>query len=165
MTSAEGFANAFIERIEDGFRANDGPYPVVNAQDNAAVEPVMNTIPWFQHRAVTRQGGVHAYETEFRTEVARGLGIQARHLAGILLALDEGDDIVAGRNKGVGIFEGAADLVAIDGQRTVSVLTTSFVFCTISLHKTASSMIQTGGCQYTGGSCEDPQEGRSVGAR
>ena len=82
----------------------------------------MHSVAWFQHWTVTGQGGVHTYETEFRTEVARWRRIKARHLAGILLALDEGDDIVARRNKGVGIFERAADLVTINGQRTMSVL-------------------------------------------
>ena len=83
----------------------------------------MHAIAGFQHWTVTGQGGVHTYETEFRTEVARWRRIEARHLAGILLALDEGDDIVARRNKGIGILKGAADSGSIDGQRTVSVLT------------------------------------------
>ena len=55
----------------------------------------MHSVAWFQHGTVTGQGGVHTYETEFRAEVARWRRIEARHLAGILLALDEGDDIVA----------------------------------------------------------------------
>ena len=68
---------------------------VVLAYEDAAVEPVMHSVAWFQHWTVTGQGGVHTYETEFRTEVARWCRVEARHLAGILLALDEGDDIVA----------------------------------------------------------------------
>ena len=60
----------------------------------------------------------------FRIQVSFDrLRSQQGHLAGILLALDEGDDIVARRNKGVSIFEGATDPVAIDGQRTVSEFT------------------------------------------
>lgn len=125
----------------------------------------MDAVSRFDHRTPAGESAIRANERQLLAEVARGSRIKARHLAGILLALDEGDPIVAGRNKGIGILKRAADFGSINGQRTVSKLTTSFVFCTISLHKTASSMIQTGGCQYAGGSCEDPQEGRSVGAR
>ena len=68
---------------------------MILAYENATIQTVVHSVAWFQHGTVTGQGGVHTYETEFRTEVARWRRIKARHLAGILLALDEGDDIVA----------------------------------------------------------------------
>lgn len=123
VTSTDRLANPFIQWVKGCLRVNQRAKTIVLTNADATIQSSMDSIAWFQHRAVTRQGGVHTYEWEFWTEVARGSRIEARHLAGILLALDEGDDIVAGWNKGVGIFEGAADLVAIDGQRTVSVLT------------------------------------------
>lgn len=83
----------------------------------------MNCISGLEHGAVARKGAVGANELQLWAEVAWSVGIQTRHLTGILLALDKVDGVVPSRNKGVGIFERAADFVAIDGQRTVSVLT------------------------------------------
>ena len=80
----------------------------------------MNSIPGFNHGTPARQGAVSAHERQLLAEVTRWsridlrssllpLGIaqaslalrsltrslEYRHFAGILLALDEGDDIVA----------------------------------------------------------------------
>ena len=83
----------------------------------------MNAVSGFNQGTPARQGAVSAHERQLLAEVTRWSRIEARHFAGILLALDEGDLIVAGRNKGIGILEGAADLGSINGQRTVSALT------------------------------------------
>ena len=84
----------------------------------------MDAVSGFEHGAPARKGTISVNKLELLAKVARGSRIEARHLAGILLALDEGDDIVAGWNKGISIFESAANTNAIDSKVTVSVLTT-----------------------------------------
>lgn len=126
----------------------------------------MDAIPRLNHGAPAMKGAVDADKRQFLAKVARGMGVKARHLASVLIALDQGDGVVTSRYLTVRVFQRVANTgTTVNGQDTVSELTTSFVFCAISIYKTASPMIQTGGCQYAGGRCEDPQEGRSDGAR
>ncbi len=81
----------------------------------------MYAITWFYHWTVTGQHTVRTDEFHLGAEVAWGLNVKARHLASVLLALDESDDILASGNAGIGIFEGVAYASAIDGEATVSV--------------------------------------------
>lgn len=83
----------------------------------------MNSIPRFEHRTVAWKCTVDADKLKLGAQIARSVRIEERHFAGILFALDKVDGVVPSGNKGIDIFERAADLVAIDGQRTVSVLT------------------------------------------
>ena len=53
---------------------------VVLANQDAAIKPVVDTIPWLQHRTPAWKGGVVANELELRTKVTRSVSIQARHL-------------------------------------------------------------------------------------
>ena len=82
----------------------------------------MNTIPWLDHGTPARKGAVGTNKRQLLAEVARGMGIQAGHLAGVLLALDQGDGVVASRRKAIGIFESAAyPGTTVYGQVTLTV--------------------------------------------
>ena len=86
----------------------------------------MNSVPWFQHRAITREdrveGGGLRVEGLF-AQRAWCLRVQHWHFSGVLLALGKGEGVIASRCQGVGVFEGIADTEAVDGEVTVSVLT------------------------------------------
>ena len=69
-----------------------------------------------------------------QAEVARGLSIETGHLAGVLFALDEGEDVLAGGDAGIAVFEGVADAIAIDGEVTVGVLTFNAGSCYNDIH-------------------------------
>ena len=65
------------------------------AYEDAAVQAATDAVAGFEHGAPAGYGAVVADEWQLLAEVARWSRMEARHLAGILLALDEGDDIVA----------------------------------------------------------------------
>ena len=101
VSSADGLPDSLIEWIKCSPWMYQAIQAVVLTNQYTTVEPVVNSVPRFNHRAPARDGGVVANE---------------------LLTLQERDDILTSRNKGIGIFERAADLVSINGQRTMSVL-------------------------------------------
>jgi hypothetical protein len=87
----------------------------------------MNTIPGLDHGTPARKGAVGADKRQLLAEVARGMGIEARHLASVLSALDQGDGVVASRYLTVSVFQRIANTGAtVNGQDAVCELTTSF---------------------------------------
>jgi len=87
----------------------------------------MNTIPWLDHGTPARKGAVGTNKRQLLAEVARGMGIQARHLASVLLALDQGDGVVPSRYLTICVFKRIANTgTTVNGQDAVSELTTCF---------------------------------------
>ena len=103
---------------------DEGAEAVVAANEDAAVETVVDSVAGLELRAPTRKGAVVADEGQLRTLAARRVRVQAGHLAGVLLALDEGDGVFPGRDLAIGVFEGVADAGAVDGEVAVGVFTT-----------------------------------------
>ena len=68
---------------------DDATEAIVLANHYTSVQPVVNAIAWLEHRAVARKGAVSADKAELLAEVTWWVWIQARHLAGVLLAFDQ----------------------------------------------------------------------------
>ena len=123
MATADGFADTLIQGIESRFGVNEAAEAVVAAYEDAAVGTVVDSVAGLEHRAPTRKGAVVADKVQLRTLAAGRMRVEAGHLAGVLLALDEGDGIFPGRDLAVGVFEGVADAGAVDGEMAVGVFT------------------------------------------
>lgn len=84
----------------------------VFAYEYRAVGPAISSIAGGKHRAVPGHVGVVAYEFELRALAAVGLS-EEKHLAGMLVALDDPDGVGAFRETGVGVLEGGAHLLVL----------------------------------------------------
>ena len=104
VATLDGFADAVVEGVECGLGVQEAVDAMVLANQDAAVEAVVDAVSGVNHGTPARQGAVSAHERQLLAEVTRWSRSEARHLAGILLALDEGDLVVAWRNKGFGIL-------------------------------------------------------------
>ena len=93
---------------------DEGAEAVVAAYEDAAVGAVVDSVAGFEHRAPAREGAVVAYEGELRTAVTGSVGIETGHLAGILLALQERENIFSGRNHRLSVFEGITNSCSVN---------------------------------------------------
>ena len=94
----------------------------------------MDAVAGLEHGAVARHSAVGTNKLKFRAQITGRVCIKAGHLAGVLLALDEGDGVVTCGNAACGVFEGVADAIAIDGEVTVGVLTFNAGSCYNDIH-------------------------------
>jgi len=83
------------------------------ANEDTSVKTVADSISGLEHRTITGEGGVTTDKIQLGTFGTRRFAIKTNHLAGILMALDEREGIDSGRNTGVGVLEGVADLDAV----------------------------------------------------
>ena len=58
IASADGLSDTFIEGIESGLRMYQTVQAVVLTDQDAAIKPVVDSIPRFEHGTVTRQSAV-----------------------------------------------------------------------------------------------------------
>ena len=124
MATADGFADALIKGIESRFGMDEAAEAVVTTYEDAAVETVVDSVAGLELRAPAREGAVVADKVQLRTLAAGRMRVEAGHLAGVLLALDEGDDVFSSGHARLGVFEGVADAGAVDGEVAVGVFTT-----------------------------------------
>ena len=73
MSSAEGFSNAFIERIEVSFRVDDRTEAITLAYQNTTVQTIVNAIPRLKHRAVAWKRTVVGDKLELLATITRGV--------------------------------------------------------------------------------------------
>jgi len=71
VASGNGFADSLVEGIENIPGLNNATEAVVNTNDNAAVEAVIDAVPGLDLRTVARQGAVSADERQLLAEVTR----------------------------------------------------------------------------------------------
>ena len=95
IATGDRFADSLIEGIENISGLDNATRAVINSYDNASIEAVMDTVAGLDLRTPAGKGAVSADKRQLLAYVTRWSRMEARHLAGILLALDEGDDIVA----------------------------------------------------------------------
>lgn len=101
---------------------DDGVEALVLAYEDAAVETAMDAVAGFEHGTPAGESMVEG----FLAQGAGRIGIQTRHLACMLLALDEGDGVIACRDEAVGVFEGVANLFTVDEEVAVGVFALGF---------------------------------------
>lgn len=94
----------------------------------------MDAVAGLEHGTIARHSAVGTNKLKFRAQITGRVCIQAGHLAGVLFALDEGEDVLAGGDAGIAVFEGVADAIAIDGEVTVGVLTFNAGSCYNDIH-------------------------------
>ena len=123
MATADGFADTLIEGIESRFGVNEAAEAVVAAHEDAAVETVVDSVAGLELGAPAGKGAVVADKVQLRTLAAGRMRVEAGHLAGVLLALDEGDGVFPGGHARLGVLEGVADARAIDGEVAVGAIT------------------------------------------
>lgn len=87
----------------------------VFANEYGTVGSAIGSIAGGKHRAVPGHGGVVAYEFELRALATVDLS-EEKHLAGVLVALDDPDGICAFRETGVGVLEGGAHLLVLGAE-------------------------------------------------
>ena len=58
MAARDGLTYALVERVEDIFGMNQRAKTISLAYQNTAVQAVVNAIPGFQHRTITRKRSV-----------------------------------------------------------------------------------------------------------
>ena len=114
---------------------NERVEAVVLAYEDAAIQAIVNSIPRLKHRTPAWKGGVVADEGQLRALAARSIGVKAQHLSSVLLTLQECYDILACRHTGEGILERIANAIAIDGQLTMSILSSGVISLNCYLHK------------------------------
>ena len=74
---------------------NERTEAIILAYEDRAIEAVMDTVAGLDMWTPARQDAVSVHERQLLAVVTRWSRNEARHLAGILLAADEGDLIVA----------------------------------------------------------------------
>ena len=95
VATLDGFADAVVEGVECGLGMDEGAKAIEAAYEDAAVEAVVDAVAGLDLWTPARQGAVSVHERQLLAVVTRWSRNEARHLAGILLAADEGDLIVA----------------------------------------------------------------------
>ena len=106
---------------------NERVEAVVLAYEDAAVKPVVDSIPGFKHGAVAGKRTVDADKLQLGAQITWGCRIQAWHLASILLTLQERNNILTCRNLSIAVLKGGTDTDSIYGKMAVSVLTFGIV--------------------------------------
>lgn len=134
IASGDRFANALVEGVEGGLGMDQTAKAVVDTNKDAAVEAVVDAVAGLEHGTIARHSAVGTNKLKFRAQITGRVCIQAGHLAGVLFALDEGEDVLAGGDAGIAVFEGVADAIAIDGEVTVGVLTFNAGSCYNDIH-------------------------------
>ena len=95
ISSGNRLSDAIVEGIESGFGVQKGAKAIEAAYEDAAVEAVVDAVAGLDLWTPARQGAVSVHERQLLAEVTGSVRVQTRHLAGVLLAADEGDLIVA----------------------------------------------------------------------
>ena len=101
----------------------------IGSQNDAAVKPLMYSVPGLEHWAIDWQSGVVADEVQLGAGFASDTGLQDKHFAAVLLALVDADLVLALGKCSLGVFCRVADFGIIDEEVAVygiAAMTASF---------------------------------------
>ena len=102
---------------------NERVQAIILANKDTSVQSVVDSVAGFEHGAVAGKRTVDANKLQLGAEVARGLSIEARHLASVLLAFEKSNDILPRWDLSITVLKGGADADTIYAEVAVSVLT------------------------------------------
>lgn len=121
MASFGGLSEDVVDTGECFLGVDEYAGASVFAYEYRAVGSAISSIAGGKHRAIPGHGGVMAYEFELRAFAAVGLS-EEKHLAGVLVTLDDPDGVGAFRKAGIGVLEGGAHLLVLGAEGAFDVV-------------------------------------------